>query len=416
MSFQKQISLFVFILWLVLTGGQAVAAEFSADVLLQQPSESLTVKLYVKGDLYRVENLEEKMLAIENRATDITTALNPEDKTYKEIEGYAGAFVNPIKGWEAMTSHAVETAAGTETVNGFECNHYTYTYEGQTETAFESWVSDKLGFFVKCIAYYSQDQGTGTMQLTNVVEGPQDDALFAVPEGYTREKTPEEIEMERPAVTGQANGEAPMARRIVPGGELIVKVDPDLSSYVRMQNLIKDSSTCRVHYYKAGQKIDFSEISSPKPEEFNLAYKGERTETMSGMQNKADEVRVSLERGRAMVTVYNEYSSFDDTTRQQYYVSPPGRGIAAIEGRAFNIKIVGDSPGAEASTVLVHAYHREYVDGGEQKESIEEQTFELKNGEARTFEYPLESRVNYIVVDVEEGGGLKLFTEQPPAK
>jgi hypothetical protein len=134
---------------------------------------------------------------------------------------------------------------------------------------------------------------------------------------------------------------------------------------------------------------------------------------MYGRQYQADEVRIKLEKGRMMVTVYSEYSSFDEVRRYEYYVTPPGRGIAAIEGRPFHLKLIGDSPTAEFSRVRIHVYEQDFVDGVEQKRTIDQLEFDLKNNEVRTFEYPVEKKADYISIEIDEGGGLKLFTEQP---
>jgi len=375
----------------------------------------MTIKLYVRDYLYRVEKLDgdDQFLAIENRKADLTTAMNPEEKTYLELEGSAGAFVNPVKGWEYMTDNTEEKLIGAETVNGFECDHYTYSYPGQAEPVLEVWKSKKLEHFIKYLVHYGGGSGDGSMEILNVVEGPLDDALFKVPDDYTRQKTEDEIEMERPAITSQANAETPVGRRIAPGGQLSVKINPEMTFRVELRNLISDSSSCQIHIYKNGQEVDFGNIFPPIQENFSLSYLGERQEPTYGQQYQADEVRIKLEKGRMMVTVYNEYSSFDEVRRYEYYVTPPGRGIAAFEGRPLRLKLIGDSPAAEFSRVRIHVCERDFVDGIEQKNTIDQLEFDLKNNEVKTLEYPVEKNANYIEIKLDEGGGLKLFTEQP---
>ncbi len=415
MSIRKAVGLFILIGGVILCSNQAFAAEFTAELLIIQPHDSVTLKLYVRDHLYRVEKLEgeDQMIAIENRQTDMTTALNPEEKTYIELKGPEGAFANPVKGWGYMTDNTEETAVGAATVNGLECEHFTYAYPGQAEPFLEIWKSKKLDHFVKYLVHYGAGSGDGSLELLNVVEGPVDDALFTVPEGYTRLKTEEEIELERPTITAEFACESPVGRRMAPGGELRVKTDPEISIRVKLQNLIKDTSTCQIHIYKGGQKVDFGNITPPKEETYSLSYGGESNEPLYGRQYQADEVRIKLDRGRMMVTVYQEYSSFDNVKRHQYYVAPPGRGIAAYEGRPINIKIIGDSPAAEVSKIKLHVYQQEFVDGLEQKNTIDKLEFELKNGEVKTLDYPVEKKANHFNIELGEGGGVKLFTEQP---
>lgn len=304
MSIRKPVVLFIVILGAILSCGQVFAAEFTAELLIIQPRDSVTLTLYVRDHVYRVEKLggEDQMIAIENRQTDLTTALNPVEKTYMELKGTDGAFANPVKGWGYMTDNTEETAAGTATVNGLECDHHTYAYPGQAEPFLEIWKSKKLDHFVKYLVHYGAGSGDGSMELINVVEGPVDDALFTVPEGYTRLKTDEELELERPAITAEFACESPVGRRLAPGGELRVKTNPEISVRVELKNLIKDTSNCQIHIYQGGQKIDFGNITPPKEETFSLFYKGERRESMYGQQYQADEVRIKLNRGRMMVT------------------------------------------------------------------------------------------------------------------
>ena len=416
MSVHKHAVYAILALAVCLLGGQAIAAEFSADLVITQPDESITIKLFVRDSVYRVEQLEGEnlFLAIENSSTNVTTAMNPEEKTYKELDGPAGAFSNPVKGWQYMTKSAEEKLVGTETINGFECDHYTYNYPGQTELVLERWHSKKLNHFVKYLVHYDGDMGDGTMEIQNVVEGPQDDALFTVPADYTREKTPDEIEMERPAITSLASSEAPIRRRMAAGGELRVKVVPGLSSRIKASNLIGDTSTFRVHLYAAGQKMDFSNVSPVPEENFSLTYKGERGEKMYGMQHEADEIRVLCDKGRIMMTVVDEYSSFDDMAREQYYFDASGGGgVSGRENRPLKVIVTGDSPTAEVSHVKIHVYAQEFVDGYEQKETIEEIEFDLKNKEVKTLEYPAGEKAIVLYIKIDEGGGIKVLKEVP---
>jgi len=415
MLIRKSVLVAVIALGVTIACSSLIAADFTAELLMSQPNDSMTVKLYVKGSLYRVEKLtgNNKMLIIENRDTDITTAMNPEEKTYLEIEGKKGAFVNPVKGWEQMKGSTDETLAGTETIRGYECEHYTYAYPGEAEPAMEIWKSNKLDHFIKWVLHLDPSSGDASMEVLNIVEGPLDDALFKIPPEYSRQKTAEEIELERPALTLLLNTEAPVGRRMAAGGQLIVKTDPTLSSRVEMRNLTRDTSICKVSIYKNGKLVEESADTKPSEQEFTLKFNGDRAETFFGSHLEVDEIRIALKTGRAMVTVYHEYSSFDDTNRRQYYVNPPGRGLACIEGHSFHIKMVGDSPFAESSKVRVHAYQQEFVDGSEQKNTIEQIEFDLKNGEIKELQYPADKNADYINIEIDDGGGLKVFTEQP---
>ncbi len=221
-----------------------LAVEFTADLVLVQPGDTLTAKLYVKGMIYRVENLdgEEQFLAIENRTTDTTLALNPETKEYKALDGAAGAFANPLKGLALTIKQMEGTPAGTETVNGYDCTKTLYSYPGDTTVILEVWNSAKLDFIVKSVMHFGAEYGDGLTELQNITQGGVDETLLQIPADYTRLKTPEEIEAALSSISGKATGEAPLARRISVGGELRIAVTPGNSYRAKVENRCKEGS------------------------------------------------------------------------------------------------------------------------------------------------------------------------------
>ena len=186
----------------------AMAAEFSADLKIKQPDRSYEFKYYTQGDLYRLEKFtgEDRILVIADRKLDITWMLNPEDKIYMELKGTDAAFFNPVRGWEAAKEGTKEEQVGTETVQGYLCEKYTYTPSGGTEPGMEAWYLPELEHFIRMIAHYGGGYEDGIFELLNIQEAPQDDSLFKVPEDYQREKSPVEKDQEkeaaRPVLTG----------------------------------------------------------------------------------------------------------------------------------------------------------------------------------------------------------------------
>ncbi|MCD6231907.1 hypothetical protein J7K28_04685 [Candidatus Aerophobetes bacterium] len=93
--------------------------------------------------------------------------------------------------------------------------------------------------------------------MTNIVEAPQDDSLFKVPAEYQREKSPvekaEEKEAARPVLTKKEETIAPAGRYIGTGGALHVKVEPDKSVQVVIENRIKEKSVYKVTPLRNGQ-------------------------------------------------------------------------------------------------------------------------------------------------------------------
>jgi Domain of unknown function (DUF4412) len=81
---------------------------------------------------------------------------------------------DPCAGREGTTCKKL----GTETVNGRTCDKWEITEKsGKTETF---WIDQKLHFPIKTVV------GDITTNYTNIKEGPQDAALFKVPDGYQK--------------------------------------------------------------------------------------------------------------------------------------------------------------------------------------------------------------------------------------
>jgi hypothetical protein len=125
--------------------------------------------------------------------------LNPKTKTYSVgidfsvmLKGGANIadLVNSQGGGRVMkNSDQVRKLLGNEDIEGFECNHYSYTTtttlsNGQTETTvYENWIYEPLG-----VEMQRKDAGQydRAVTLKNFKQGPQPDALFEIPKDYKR--------------------------------------------------------------------------------------------------------------------------------------------------------------------------------------------------------------------------------------
>ncbi|HEX4603552.1 MAG TPA: DUF4412 domain-containing protein [Candidatus Angelobacter sp.] len=114
--------------------------------------------------------------------------LMPEQRMYMEFHTDQDAamaqrmpkFEEMLKGNDPCAGHEGATCKklGTEAVNGRTCDKWELTPKsGKTETL---WIDQKLHFPIKVV------NGEITTQYTNIKEGPQDAALFKVPDGYKK--------------------------------------------------------------------------------------------------------------------------------------------------------------------------------------------------------------------------------------
>lgn len=386
----------------------AIAVEFNADLKIKQPDKEYEFKYYAQGSLYRLEKLtgEDRILVIADRKLDITWMLNPEDKIYLELKGIDAAFFNPIRGWEAAMEGTEEEKVGTETVLGYSCEKYIYTPPGGTEPGMEAWYLPELEHFIRMIAHYGGGYEDGIFEIVNIQEAPQDDSLFKVPEDYQKEKSPaekaQEKEAARPVLSGIEESIAPIGRRLKTGAALKVKVDPDKSVRVVIENQAKEKSTFKITPFREGLPIEDEIVHS------GLTRQREKKEDFFGQQLKLDEILIEVEEGLVTALVTKEYSSFDEVERKEYFLmEESGQGLFARENRKFVLTLTGDSQGAESSPLKVKFYKGQYSD------LLNEESFNLPNGQIKKWEFN-PGEIQTFEVLVGEAGGVKLLSEQYP--
>jgi ankyrin repeat protein len=182
-----------------------------------------------------------------------------------------------------------------------------------------------------------------------------------------------------------------------------VKVDPDKSVRVVIENQIKEKSTFKITPFRKGLPIEDEIVHS------GLTRQREKSEDFFGMQLKLDEILIEVEEGLVTVLVTKEYSSFDEVERKEYFImEESGTGLFARENRKFVLTLTGDSQGAESSPVKVKFYKGQYND------LLNEEDFTLPNGQIKKWEFN-PGEIQTFEVSVGELGGVKLLSEQYPA-
>lgn len=123
-----------------------------------------------------------------------------------------------------------------------------------------------------------------------------------------------------------------------------------------------------------------------------------------------DEILIEVEEGLITTLVTKEYSSFDEVERKEYFLmEESGRGLFTRENRKFVLTLTGDSQGAESSPVKVKFYKGEY------KDLLNEEDFNLPNGQIKKWEFN-PGEIKTFEVSVGEAGGVKLLSEQYPVE
>ncbi|MFP5212531.1 MAG: DUF4412 domain-containing protein [Acidobacteriota bacterium] len=164
----------------LLLSASCLAAEFSADLVIQpKGEEAMKGKIYVKGNKVRHEVTEEgdTQIMIVRPDKKVTWMVVPEEKMYTEIpyqsDDQAFEEWNPEKEKKAK-------AMGEETIAGFPCKKYETIEDGEKTYV---WVAKKLSFPIKL------ENSEAVMEYKNIKEGSVADSLFELPQGY--EKMPQ---------------------------------------------------------------------------------------------------------------------------------------------------------------------------------------------------------------------------------
>ena len=159
-------------------------AQFTADMIQTEGDQVTTIKLYVEDPFYCFEQEEdgEEIFVIVNQEEKVTRVLRPSLKMYIEMDSQSmRSMANDVfQSIDNMKETYDASLVGTETINGYECEKYIVSYEGEEMLTY--WQSSQLGYPLKVVNAMVNGM---TMELTNIVEGDIDDSRFTTPSDYT---------------------------------------------------------------------------------------------------------------------------------------------------------------------------------------------------------------------------------------
>jgi len=172
----------------------AAAAEFSADFTEKMAGRSSAGKLHIKGLKVRRETTQgpQKGILILRLDKGKIWVLDPAQKTYLEMDSAEKdmAYRSPddprvkasLKQWGEMKR------VGRETISGYPCDKYAFTFRDKSMGTQYLWVSRRL----KVPLRVEQKSANFSMLLeyTNVKEGRVADSLFELPKGYRKMSAP----------------------------------------------------------------------------------------------------------------------------------------------------------------------------------------------------------------------------------
>ncbi len=399
----------IYLLVLVLcTASSAMAASFSADIVMEKNGKIETGKFYLLNQYYRLEVLEDgkPMVVIADRKKNVHRVLNMEEKVFFEIssDNFGVLSNDPFKASEYMVSKYKSKVEGTEKINGINCEKRVVT--AQNTKIHSRWFSKKLNFPVKLVSYQGKKASYVT-ELKAIKNVDLQMALFKPPADFKQVEEPgaakkrkrEAESKNEEALSGLTTVETaqvPCYVKIAGGGELRVPIDTDREAYLLIQNEAKDESVYTILEYQNGKPREGTEAKPCKLErkgsrknwEFNDKF---WQETPSRL---VDEVRIKVEKG----LVYASLRQIGADRTDIYNTGGSQTDAKVDPKRPFTVRITGGNPFGDQTT---GKFWLRYAAGG----SSESIPFAVATGKTLTWDYPADKGVNTVAVTISKGDG-----------
>jgi outer membrane lipoprotein-sorting protein len=409
----------IYLLVLVLcTASSAMAASFSADMVIEKKGETETGKFYLLDQYYRLEILEngKPMVIIADRKKNVHRVLNMEKKVFFEIPSDDfGVLINdPFKASEYMVSQYGSKVEGTEKINGIKCEKQVVI--SQDTKIHSRWFSTKLKFPVKLVSYRGE-QASYVAELKAIRNVDLQMDLFKPPADFKQveepgaaEKRKREVERKNEealsGLTTVETAQAPCYVKIAAGGELRVPIDTDRGASLLVKNEAKDESVYTILKYQNGKPMEAYEAKPSKLEKkgYHKSWNFNDKFNQTAAPFLADEVRIKVEKGLVYARIIQTGAD-----RTDIYNSGGWQTDAAVDPkRPFTVSITGDNPFGDQTT---GEFWLRYAAGG----SSEAIPFAVATGKTRTWDYPADKGVNAVAVSISKGDGrAKISMVQPP--
>ena len=167
----------------------ACFAQFTADMVTTESGVTKTNKFYSENQFYRMDIEEEGQegYVIVDRNEGITRVVMPAEKMYMEMSstGMQSMSNDVFQSIEKQKEQYETNLIGTETINGYECEKYEVLIDGGVVSTF--WQAPDFEFPIKVISGASNEM---VMELKNIQPGDVDDAMFQIPDDYTKMEMP----------------------------------------------------------------------------------------------------------------------------------------------------------------------------------------------------------------------------------
>ncbi len=370
-------------LFLLLLLGAAEAAEFTADLVISEGKAVKTGRIMVRGELYRMELSDQRgpdVVVQMYPGKDLCRVLVPRYSLYLELSRDHGMvrMFDPFLAVEYVKKHYECVDEGTEEWAGQTCTKQ--AFKRNENVALYRWISIDLGFALKIRMLAQKGYFT---ELTNIKKEAVAEALFAVPDGYTkceweaiRERVDQDPEMQAKQKAYEANRirETDLNPRLSEGGEFRALVGKDIAIKISVSQTASAAFAWSVLAMKGAEVLPARKMTGPGEVEF-AADSG-----VTGVIVRCDKgeewVKVALS-GRLPLVLATKNFTLQDSG------GGSGRTLPR-KCRYFRIRIKSlEVPGESTLPVRVHLTLEKPQGASGEHEKME---FRLKPGEEKIVE------------------------------
>lgn len=397
------IAIFIF---LIFATGHCLAASFRADMVIVQKGNRTVSKFFHQDNHYRMDVEEDgkPLTILVDRTAKKTRVIDPSRKTYQEFSnaGMRSLMLNPFEAYQNLIKKSGLKSLGKEAVNGIDCEKQAFEIKG--EATMTAWVSPKLNFPIKLI-YPQNDYMT---ELQRIKEGPLNKDLFTIPPNFVKqeETTPKTVKpKKKAAVTGKETFEAPIGRRVGPGGVMTVKVNPWKHIALVLVNEDQGASSAIIHTLKNNTPFTVKSMGD-KNIHFEKLWDKKRVNFED--KSNPDELRLEVTKGMIYVIVNQESPMWEKEQSKEIFLKEPIEyGFLIRPDMKITCRVVGDSQDEPEGKLKVTFFKDNY------KTSVLTEEIVLKNGQSRQWDFNADQNIRSGEVYVKKGV-VQLYVHQEP--
>ncbi len=323
--------LLIFLLTIIFAWGTVSAAEFSGKITTITKHDTLTGQIFVKGEKYRMELTQdgEEIIVIVDPSVNKTIVIPVSTGIYRELasDDMMSLMNDPIQAYLYTADMGEESSAGTETIEGYECDKSKVSM--MDSDVMSEWVAKDLNFPIKIVTY---GQGAREMTVTDIKVASVADDKFEVPEGYTAWIDPDSVPGKRPDWADNIAAAPllipPFEMDLKPGNTVRVKVEPGKSLFVK--GVSDGDATARVIPFKGENPLKDEDRYN------NFAQKGTLCDRRHEMNGEADEFIIHVYKGKVNV-IAKWQKMFEKTASAGEVVRFPIDGTEHITTRIINL-------------------------------------------------------------------------------